>query len=302
MNDGVARAWEEFEELRSRGLEAAEQGRFAEAEAICRRVLVLAEDLGDQHHVDLATCNLAAVAIHQGDGEAELPRLREILVRGTDTGNCRLAAYNISVHYLYAKNYKKSAFYARIALDRARLGGRPEGLATCHNQLGLALISESLTEEASREFQSAVELFAGEATLRRAQALGNLGYCRVLQGRFQEGYSLLYASLRTLRRLRIEPSQAITLLDLAFAHLETGRHAKALRCAALGLRIAERTGQSEYVKNGLYLLGEAANLTGDLDEARRQFARLQEEFYPDASYLPGFLLAVDIRKLINLRA
>lgn len=302
MTDGVARVWEEFEELRSRGLEAAEQGRLEDADRYCRQALTLAEEQGDQHHIDFAACNLAAVAIHRGDGEAELPRLREILVRGTDTGNCRLAAYNISVHYQFAKNYKKSGFYARIALDRARLSGRGDWLATCHNQLGNALLCESVVENASQEYQRALELLAPEPSLPRALMLDNLGYCRVLQGRHQEGYALLYASLRMLRRLCSERSQAVVLLDLSFAHLETGRYHRALCCGVRGMAIAERTGQAENVKNALYLLGEAANLSGDPDAARRQFVRLQEEFYPDASYLPGFLLAVDIRKLINLHA
>ena len=56
------------------------------------------------------------------------------------------------------------------------------------------------------------------------------------------------------------------------------------------------------IKNALYLLGEAATLAGHQETARTYFARLQREFYPEAAYLPGFLLAVDVRKLINLHA
>jgi hypothetical protein len=66
--------------------------------------------------------------------------------------------------------------------------------------------------------------------------------------------------------------------------------------------MAERTEQADQVKNALYLLGEAANLSGKPEEAQRYFARLQQQFYPDALYLPGFLMAVDVRKLINLHA
>ena len=36
--------------------------------------------------------------------------------------------------------------------------------------------------------------------------------------------------------------------------------------------------------------------------ARAYFTRLQREFYPDASYLAGFLLTVDVRQLVNLHA
>jgi hypothetical protein len=39
-----------------------------------------------------------------------------------------------------------------------------------------------------------------------------------------------------------------------------------------------------------------------MESARGYFARLQQTFFPEATYLPGFLLAVDVRKLVNLHA
>ena len=70
----------------------------------------------------------------------------------------------------------------------------------------------------------------------------------------------------------------------------------------LALELAERTQQRDSVKNALYLLGETAHLNGDDEGARRYFTRLQSDFFPDEVYLPGFLMTVDIRKLINLHA
>lgn len=302
MTEDAVAVWGQFEELRSQGLEAVEDGRFEEADGLYRQAFDLAQERGEQRYLDLATCNLAAVGIQRGLGEAELPRLREILLRSADPSNCRLAAYHISVHYQLARNYKKSAFYARIALDRARLLGRPDWLAACHNQLGNALLSETVVDEAVREYRGSLELLGEKPSVWQALILDNLGYCRALQGDYREGYSLLYRSLRMLRRLGSLRSQPIVLLDLAFTHLETSRYRHALRCAAAGLSLAERTGQADQVKNGLYLLGEAANLSGDTAAAHRHFSRLQKNFYPDASYLPGFLMAVDVRRLVNLHA
>lgn len=302
MTEDAVAGWGQFEELRSRGLEAVEDGRFEEAEGHYRQAFALAQERGEQRFLDLATCNLAAVAIQCGDGERELPRLREILLRSDDPANCRLAAYHISVHYQLARNYKKSAFYARIALDRARLLGRADWLASCHNQLGNALLSETVVDEAVREYRRSLELLGPQPSVWQALILDNLGYCRVLQGDYGEGYALLYRSLRMLRRLGSVRPQPIVLLDLAFTHLETSRYNRALRCAEAGLALAEKTGQVDQVKNGLYLLGEAANLSGDTASAQRHFSRLQKEFYPDASYLPGFLMAVDVRRLVNLHA
>ena len=51
-----------------------------------------------------------------------------------------------------------------------------------------------------------------------------------------------------------------------------------------------------------FLLGEAAHLSADTDTAQIYFSRLQSEYFPDQTYLPSLLLAVDVRRLINLHA
>lgn len=302
MQEEAGVVWVQFEQLRARGLEAVEDGRLGEADGLYRRAFELAEAHGDERHLDLATCNLAAVAIQRGQGDGELPRLREILLRSSDPGNCRLAAYHISVHYHYAKNAKKSAFYARLALDRARLLGRSDWLASCHNQLGNALLSESQVDTAAGEYEEALDLISQAPSSWRGRILDNLGYCRILQRRFDEGYAMLYESLALLRQFRAQLYLVLAHLDLSFAHLETGRYGHARRHGLAALSLAERLEQVDSIKNALYLLGEAANLAGDQETARTYFARLQREFYPEAAYLPGFLLAVDVRKLINLHA
>lgn len=293
-------AW--FEELRSRAHRAVDAGRLEEAQGFVEQALAWAREHGTQQQVDHALCNRAALAIQLGRGEGELVALREILLRSGDPATNRLAAYHLSLHYEVVKNFKKSLFYARIARDRATVLGVPEWLASSHNQLGNALLGESLIDEASREYEQALELMPGERSVVRALVLNNLGYCRVLQRRFREGYALLYDALADLRRFRAVRYQVLPHLDLCFAHLETGRHRLARRQGMSALRLAEETGQIDSIKNALYLLGEAANLSGDTDTARGHFTRLHREFFPEQTYLPGFLLAVDVRKLVNLHA
>jgi tetratricopeptide (TPR) repeat protein len=302
MTEPERREGEQFEELKDLWQRAIEAGQLEQAEEIIARAWAWASAHGDERQIDSAACAQAAVAIQLGRGEAELPRLREILLRSSDPANCRLAAYHISAHYHIAKNYKKSAFYARIALDRARLLGRRDWLASCHNQLGNALLSDSSIEEASREYEKAAELISSQPSLWRGWIAGNLGYCRILQARYAEGYPLLYESLALFQRYGAERYQVVTRLDLSFAHLETGRYRHARRHGAAALALAEKAGWPDAVKNALYLLGEAANLSGDPATAHRHFSRLQGDFYPEASYLPGFLMAVDVRKLVNLHA
>jgi tetratricopeptide (TPR) repeat protein len=291
-----------FEELKSRGEKAVRAGQLEEAQDLFDQALTWAREQGEQPQVDLGICNRAAVVIEMGRGDGEVPHLREILVRNVDPFICQLAAYNISRHYELTKNYKKSLFYARIALERAGVLGRRDWLASSHNLIGNTLLAESFIVEACREYEKALEYAPQEPTAARGQILDNLGYCRVLQGRHREGYRLLYESLRILKRCGAQRYEISVRLDLCFAHLETSRLRLSRRHGTAALALAEAMEDQASIKNALYLLGEVAHLSDDVEAARGYFGRLHRDFFPDAGYLPEFLLAVDIRKLVNLHA
>jgi hypothetical protein len=291
-----------FDDLRRQAQQAVDRGRLEQATALIEQALAWAQTYGTIQQVDHAVCNRAAVSIQLGKGETELPRLREILLRSSDLANCRLAAYHISVHYQYAKNFGKSLFYARIACDRAEKMNAAEALAFSLNQVGNALLGDSFVDEACREYEQALQLMPAGSGTGRALILDNLGYARILQRRFAEGYGCLYGSLRILRRLGSERYQIVPRLDLCLAHIETERLRDAQRQGLIALRMAQTAGQTDAIKNALYLLGEVANLRGDRATAHSYFTRLQREFYPGETYLPGFLMAVDIRDFVNLHA
>lgn len=291
-----------FEELRDRGAQAVEAGHLEEAESLFQEALAWARTHGNQRQLDLAVCNLAAAATELGHGGGELPRLREILLRNADPVSCRIAAYNIARYYELTKSFKKALFYGRIARDRSESVGRRDWLASSHNLIGNTLLAESFVEQACEEYERALALMPEEPSAARGQILDNLGYCRILQGRHAEGYRLLYESLRLLRHFQAELPEISTRLDLCFAHLETGRYGHARRQGTKALRLAEAMAEADSLKNALYLLGEVESLCGHIDAARAYFTRLQREFYPDASYLAGFLLTVDVRQLVNLHA
>ncbi|HEX3128552.1 MAG TPA: tetratricopeptide repeat protein [Thermoanaerobaculia bacterium] len=302
MRESNETAPHEFETLRQHWHQIAEAGHLEEAMALLETSRAWVLEQGDPRLTDLLICDRSVMSIELGEGAKELPRLREILLRNADAANCRVAAYNIARYYELSRDYKKALFYARIARDRSEVLGRRDWLASSHNLIGNTLLAESFVDKALEEYEKALEFMPAEASPARASILDNLGYCRVLQGRYDEGYSCLYQSLAILRRFRQTRNEISTRLDLCFAHLETGRFAHARRHGLAALRLAESMNEADSVKNALYLLGEAAHLSGDNEGARGYFAHLQSSFYPGESYLPNFLLAVDVRKLVNLHA
>src|SRR6185295_3738430 len=290
-----------YESLRLQAEESFNQGNLVEALDLFNSALSRAQNLGDEVITERAFCNLVAVEIELGRAAAEdLIRLREILMRNSDLENCRLAAYNLAQEYQIRKSYKKALFYARIALDKAMLIGSDPWIASSHNRIGNILISESHFGQACLEYEQALEAMPTERSMARALVLDNLGYCRIVEGNFNQGFRLLYESLRTLRRIGAKGFERGPRLSRCFALLEVGRYRAAYRHGLTALTIAEPVGDPDALKNALYLLGEAANLARNTKSARGHFNRLQQQFFPQEHYLPDFLLAIDVRKLINL--
>nr|HRC85563.1 hypothetical protein [Thermoanaerobaculia bacterium] len=234
-------------------------------------------------------------------------QLREILMRNDDPVNCRLAAYNLARAYEFRKEPRKGLFYAQIALDRSRQLEREDWLASSHNQIGNFLMAQSFFEQAEAEYTRALALQPESPDDRRAIILTNVGYSCLVRGQYRRGLALLYRSYRQLRRLAaqgvsVKRGLMFVQIDLCYGHLELERFETALRHGRRGLALAEELGEADSIKNALYLLGEASQLSGDEARAREFFSRLAQEFYPTTAGITDFLLAIDVRKMVNLRA
>lgn len=306
MNTVAERQDCELERLLDEGRRLLAAERLDDALGVYEDAERLAQERGDARMADLAFVNRCAVSIPLTRGRG-LPgevvnRLRQILMSGGDDVSCRLAAYNIARTFEFTKEHRKGLFYARIALDRSVVLGVADWLASSHNQIGNFLLAESRCDEARAEYERALALLPEEDSVRRAAIHDNLGYALVLLGATREGLALLYRSLRSFRRLGARRERILPHLSLAYALLEVDRPRHALRHGTLALGLAEEAGEDDSVKHALFLIGEAAHQSGDPDAARRHYERLQERYFPGASYLPDVLLTVDVRKLVNLKA
>lgn len=304
-NGPVVAIQAEYSRYRAEAVAAAQRGDLAQAETLFDVALDVARRSDDPLLVDRAYCNLVAVQIEIQPRDEMLPQLRQILVRHADPETYRLAAYHLARAYEQRKDYKKGLFYARIALEQTRNLPRPEPewLASSHHQVGNMLVGESFFRAAIESYEQALEVQPAEGSDTRAAVIDmNIGYCRVMLGDVRAGLRLLTRSLRLFhRQLTLEREQMQAHLDLALGYLEIERVRPALRHAAAALRLAERLGLGDAIKNALFLLGESANLAGNEDLARGYFERLQS-YFPESPFLPDLLLAIEVRKLINLRA
>ncbi len=290
----------EYQRLRDAGAHAVESGRYEEALPLFESALELAHSIGDSILVDRAFCNRATVAIALQRVDGEISELRSILMRDQDAENSRLSAYHIAWYFMSQKAFKKALFYARIALDRSVTLDRQEWIASSHNRIGNILIAESYFDEACTEYEKALALSNTMSPVDKARILDNIGYCRIIDKRYSEGFELLYRSLRTLRRFDAECY--LVHLDLCLAHLEVGRWRDAQCHGEAALVRARQLGQADVIKNSLYLLGQTASMSGAGKEAAcAYFAQLQS-YFPDAPFLTEFLLSIDVRKMINLKA
>jgi len=277
-------------------------GRLDDALQHYAASLAVARTTADQELIDRAFCNYSAVAVALGRGEEVATGLAEVLMRNGSQVSCFLAANNIARICELRRDNKRGLFYARIARDRAGLLDRPEWLAVADNQIANLLLADSQFDAAATAYREALALVDAVDITRQVTFKANLGYCEIILGRLRDGVALLYDCLRQARRHRAPRLEMVARVDLCYAHVELGRFDSARRHGRRGLALAESIGETDWIKNALYLLGEAAVLSGDSSRAYAWFHELQRRFYPQQAHLPDLLLSVDIRKLINLRA
>lgn len=295
-------SYERFESLRKRAREEIDQGNWKAALELCDRAVAWAEEYGDRDSRDLAHCNRAGIFIAQSHGEEVVGTMRQILLSSSNPDICYHAAYNISRFHEFRKESERGLFYARLCLDHAKRSKQPEPMARGYNQIGHLLVRDSYFEEACDSYQQALSLIPPTDSADLSIILANIGYCQIILGRHTLGFSRLFESLRIARRDRAKAWQMTAHLGLSYGYLEIDRPRRARTHAHRGLLLAEEIEISWQIKNALYLLGESEKLSGNELTAHRHFSRLQQDFYPDDPVIPDFLMATDVRKLINLMA
>ena len=289
-----------FQALREKARLEVEKENFVAALELCQQAVDWARDHGDRESLDLALCGRGEILINQGEGEQAIGELKKILLSSSNQTNRFLASYSISEYHLLRNEIDRGLFYARLALGHAKKAQGNGFEAGAEGQIaGLELLG-SYFEEACDSFRRALDLLPEEPRIDRAIYRANLGYCQVVQGDLDPGLANLFDGLQMMRELGADTWTRFPHIGISYAYLEKGDWEKAREHAAAALELSEASGTAAQIKNSIYLLGEAAKLGGNEIAAFDLFQRLQEEFYPDEPHITDFLMATDIRKLINL--
>ncbi len=292
------------EGLRSEALELLEKGEFAVSLARYDEALETARETGDSSFVDWIYSCRAAAAAEAGPADTELVELKRILLRARESQTTFRAAFGTARIYELKRDFRKAAFYARIARQHAAAIGDPLLLASAESTEGMLLAVDSRFEEAAQCYRRALEVSAPPArvpALARALWQDNLGYCLIALDRTSEGLPLVHEALETVEKAGATAYSVFPLMDLCFGYLKGDRYEEARYFGEACLERTPLSGDDTVERNVLYLLGEASHLGGAEDAARDYFDRLAS-LYPDFRNLRAYLEVFDFRNVINLRS
>ena len=272
---------------------------FAEAEVIARGI-------GDIDRADRAFCNRCSILVELDQGADQIPKLKEILLRSSDTRNRFLAAYCTGVAYYISEDFERAHSYARRATGLASELGDSSLEHRSLNLVGTLAARASLFEEAEDAFRSCLEAHRGGEGYQRvmaAQVEDNLGYVMLCTDRLYDGLRHCERARADLEELGADHYLYETLQDLCYGYVLTDDLDRARDCGTRALELAIEYSDEQIAKNCLFLLSEIAVRRGDTFGARRYLHELTA-YYPEAGVSEEIIdvfLATDLTTVVNLR-
>ena len=274
-------------------------GLFADAESVARQ-------MGEVDLADRAFCNRCSVLVELDRSADHIPKLKEILLRSSDTRNRFLAAYCTGVAYFISEDLERAASYARRAtglaleLDDRNLEQRS------FNLVGTLAARDSRFDEAEEAFSICLEAHRGVDGYQRvmaAQVEDNLGYVMMCTDRLDEGIRRCEAARTVLEEMDANHYLYEVLQDLCYGYVLVDELDMAFGCGERALELAIEHGDQQIAKNCLFLLSEIAVRRGDTFGARRYLHELTA-YYPEAGISEEIIdvfLATDLTTVVNLR-
>jgi tetratricopeptide (TPR) repeat protein len=284
------------EELRQEALQLVRSGDYEQALSVYDRALALSDD---EDARELITINKADAMIALERTGPEVNELPRVIMRRRNVRHVYLAAYALQYKHRLDNDLKRALFYGQLALRCAEEAREKSWRRIVLLELGNIYELDSQIGTAIECFEESLGLAEESAEnkdldLSRAYAVENLGYCKLLQGKIEEGLAYVHEALEMLS----DPiGRAEACVDLCYGYLEHGDYRRARHYGQAALEIAKEPRQ---VRNAHYLLGEASYKAGDTEAASAHFDELAK-FYPQFTNLKHLLFAIDLRSMVNLK-
>lgn len=287
---------EHIEELRQSALRCVRAGDCSDALALYDQALAIATD---EEVRELLTINKADAMIALERSGPEVQDLPRVIMRRRNVRHVYLAAYALQYKYRLENDLKRALFYGQLALRTAEEANEPAWRRIVLLELGNVYELDSQIATAIECFEESLAI--GEESkqnrdkdLSHAYAVENLGYCKLLQGKTEEGLAYVHEALSMLS----DPvGRAEAFVDLCYGYVEYGDYKRARFYGESALEIAKEPRQ---IRNSHYLLGEACYKSGDTEGATFHFDELAK-FYPQFRNLKNLLFAIDLRSMVNFK-
>ncbi len=284
------------EELRQKGLSCLRANAVEEALSHFNQAL---NEATDPETIELLKINKSRALIAMTMSGPEVQLLPQIIMRRGNLRHVYLAAYNLQYKFRLENELTRARMYGRIALEAADEAGELDWKHPVLLELGNICLLDSHNAEAVKFYEDVLALL-GEVPqhrLSRAFAYQNLGYCLLVENRTDEGLRLIHDAISLMEQAGAEGFLAESYIDLCLGYLDKEQLDFAGHYGEIGLSMATEDRQ---IRNAHYLLGEVAYKSGDQATAERHFSHLAS-YYPDFPHLKDFLLAIDLRGMVNLK-
>jgi tetratricopeptide (TPR) repeat protein len=297
---------ERYDELLSLGEQAVGADDFDRALKVFAEAESVAREMGEIDLADRAFCNRCSVLVELDQGAEQIPKLKEILLRSTDTRNQFLAAYCTGVAYYISEDLDRAANYARRATGLAGDLGDQNLERRSLNLVGTLAARDSRFDEAEEAFRRCLEAHRGADGYQRvmaAQVEDNLGYVMMCTDRLDEGIRRCENARAVLENMQSEHFLYEVLQDLCYGYVLVDELEKACSAGERALELAIAHNDQQIAKNCLFLLSEIAVRRGDTFGARRYLHELTA-YYPEAGISEEIIdvfLATDLTTVVNLR-
>lgn len=284
------------EELRQQALTLVRSGDYEQALSVYDEALAICTD---EDARELITINKADAMIALERSGPEVNELPRVIMRRRNVRHVYLAAYALQYKYRLDNDLKRALFYGQLALRSAEEAQERSWRRVVLLELGNIYELDSQIDIAIECFEESLALAEEsrenrDLDLSHAYAIENLGYCKMLQGKAEEGLFYVHEALEMLS----DPiGRAEAYVDLCYGYVEQADYARARQYGEAALEIAKEPRQ---IRNAHYLLGEACYKAGDTEAASFHFDELAK-FYPQFRNLKNLLFAIDLRSMVNLK-